>query len=842
MFKNIGIGLLIILFPLLLAAQPATDHQKLQWTALPAVPEMNDLTGPFIGRHQRGFMIAGGMENGIIRREAIYIGPDFDPILTRKGTLAPFLSYGVLVPMEDGILLIGGHDSRTASSSVTKMWWATHGDSLAWMSMPDLPLPNFHLSVELVNNRLYAFAGQNRVDSLSLTDDVWILDLNRPTIVQAWRPYGVYPGLPRIHMVSAVQNDGHEDAHIFIFGGKAKASELGNSASLSNTTAAYRFNTHKSRAKAAWQRIADLPMGVSGGSAVPVGDAHILVFGDRREQNMTMVWAYHTITDTWIEVDAIEGQMGKSTVLKMDNRIIYTGGTILKDKSESNVWQVTITEKTTDPSYITLSLVGLYFIVLLLWTLYYKDKSPHPSRYFTASSRHTPRRVGITIAVTYISATLLISTTTMVFATSWLLLPGLLGIFLIAWLVIRYYLPFIRRLEITSIYTYLEYRYNLLMRLFGDFAFIGFHFIQLSLIIYLPASVFSYIGGWPIGICLMAMGLIATAYTYRGGMHQVVWTDTGQFICIVTGISLMIIWSLWEMTGYDSVWPDILKSGKIEMIHESSQIKDLTLWVVLLGAMTIQLGLFTSNQTITQRYLIANDEKEAGKSIWYSAWIILGMTGLIFILGTCIFGLYLIHPEWLAIGMDNESVLSNLTAHHLPPVLAGCVMISMIAAAMSSYDSSLHSLSTVISTDLIQRFKPQITEIRCVELAGKTVLILGLFSTFTAVMMSQVDIAVIFRIAGGLLGMIFSSLAGIFFLGLFTRRARASGVFVGVFTSVSITMFIVWSGQVHIYLAPFIGLCACILVGYLISLLIPTNPVDLRGLTIHTLNRPNEDV
>ncbi|MDP7239305.1 MAG: hypothetical protein QGI34_21520, partial [Candidatus Latescibacteria bacterium] len=448
MFKNIGIGLLIILFPLLLAAQPATDHQRLQWTALPAVPALNDLTGPFIGRHQHGFMIAGGMKNGIVRREAIYIEPGFDPVLTRKGTLAPFSSYGVLVPMEDGVLLIGGHDSRTASSSVTRMSWDTQGDSLACMSMPDLPLPNFHLSVELVNNRLYAFAGQNRVDSLSLTDDVWILDLNRLAIVQAWRPYGVYPGVPRIHMVSAVQNYGHEDAHIFIFGGEAKATEPGNSASLAVTTAAYRFNTHSSRTKGTWQRISDLPMGISGGNAVAVGDAHILVFGDRREQNMTIVWAYHTITDTWIEVDAIEGQMGKSTVLKMDDRIIYTGGTILKDKSESNVWQVTIKEKTTDPSYITLSLVGSYFIAILLWTLYYKDKSPHPSRYFTASRRHTPRRVGISIAVTYLSATLLISTTTTVFATSWLLLPGLLGLFLIAWFVIRYYLPFIRRLEI----------------------------------------------------------------------------------------------------------------------------------------------------------------------------------------------------------------------------------------------------------------------------------------------------------------------------------------------------------------------------------------------------------
>ena len=60
---------------------------------------------------------------------------------------------------------------------------------------------------------------------------------------------------------------------------------------------------------------------------------------------------------------------------------------------------------------------------------------------------------------------------------------------------------------------------------------------------------------------------------------------------------------------------------------------DPALWVVLLGAMTLHLGLYTSDQTVTQKYLITRDEKEAAKSIWYSAWIILGITALFIRIG-----------------------------------------------------------------------------------------------------------------------------------------------------------------------------------------------------------------
>ncbi len=103
--------------------------------------------------------------------------------------------------------------------------------------------------------------------------------------------------------------------------------------------------------------------------------------------------------------------------------------------------------------------------------------------------------------------------------------------------------------------------------------------------------------------------------------------------------------------------------------------------------------------------------------------------------------------------------------------------------------------------------------------------------------MAQVDITVIFQIVGGLIGLIFSGLAGIFFLGIFTQRARASGVIVGVFTGITVTVYLASFQIVHLSMAPFIGLCANILVGYLVSLFITTTPVDLRGLTVYTIKK-----
>lgn len=837
MFKYITFLLLTLAIPSLLSAQPIISHQKTEWTPYQPILELEGLNGQFIGRYDYGLIIAGGVKNGRGQRDAMIIFPD----MAEKRVFKDFFKYtwamGASVNMEDGVVFVGGLEDKKTTARVTKVWWNATEDSLNSLSIPDLPAPNAYLTVAMIKDRLYAFSGYQQLNSNAVEQDIWMLDLSVPPIIQKWRSLGSYPGLPRIDMVSAVQGDGDDEDHIFLFGGKNLASEQVEWIDSTHSRITYKGTPKSDQSGIDWTRVADMPLSITPGSAASIGESHIVVFGDQAHEQRGVVMAYHTVTDTWLELESISSTDGGASALPIENSILFIGDMIQKNENKSNIWKVTFNEKSPDRSNLALGLVGIYFLGMFLFTLYYRKPSANPGDFFTASGQISAGQAGISIAATYISATLLLSTISKVYSTTWVLLPGISSLFLTLWFVNRYYLPFFRRLEITSIYTYLEYRYNILMRLFADFSFIGFHFIQLSLMIYLPASALSFIGGWSLILCISGMGLIATAYIYIGGIRQIIRFDRGQVICLVGGLSVIIIWSILDITSQDGGMAGVYRSGKMALIQNSWLSKDLSLWVVLLGAMTIQLGLFTSDQSISQKFLVTADENTARKSIWVSGWLIIGITLLFFILGTCIFGLYLVHPEWLTVGQDNTAALSNLTAHHLPPFISSMVIICLISAAMSSFDSSLHSISTVVTIDLIQRFNSDLTEERLVGIAKKVVVLIGLFSTLTAVIMSQIDITTIFRIAGSLVGLIFSSLTGIFILGIFTERARASGVMMGVFSSMSVMVYLAWLDVFHLYLVPFIGLCTCVIIGYIVSLIIPTNPVDLRGLTIHSLKK-----
>jgi solute:Na+ symporter, SSS family len=81
-------------------------------------------------------------------------------------------------------------------------------------------------------------------------------------------------------------------------------------------------------------------------------------------------------------------------------------------------------------------------------------------------------------------------------------------------------------------------------------------------------------------------------------------------------------------------------------------------------------------------------------------------------------------------------------------------------------------------------------------------------------------------------------LAGVFMLGIFTRRAHGMGAFVGVVASAVVLFLVQRYTRVHFFLYAMVGIFTCLVVGYLASVLIPVTRQSLEGLTIHTLS-PN---
>jgi Na+/proline symporter len=87
-----------------------------------------------------------------------------------------------------------------------------------------------------------------------------------------------------------------------------------------------------------------------------------------------------------------------------------------------------------------------------------------------------------------------------------------------------------------------------------------------------------------------------------------------------------------------------------------------------------------------------------------------------------------------------------------------------------------------------------------------------------------------------ILGLISGGLAGIFLLGILTRRANGPGAFIGAIVSAILVFIVQTKTRMHFFLFGAVGVVSAMVVGYLVSLVIPARRQNLEGLTIYTLN------
>lgn len=111
----------------------------------------------------------------------------------------------------------------------------------------------------------------------------------------------------------------------------------------------------------------------------------------------------------------------------------------------------------------------------------------------------------------------------------------LLTILVVSFPVVKYYLPFFRRLNVTSAYEYLQRRFNYSTRLMASILFIAFMVARTALVLYLPSLALTTVTGIDIYICIILMGVVTVLYCTMGGVEAVVWGDVIQGIILVGG-------------------------------------------------------------------------------------------------------------------------------------------------------------------------------------------------------------------------------------------------------------------------------------------------------------------
>ncbi|MEZ6013971.1 MAG: sodium:solute symporter [Planctomycetota bacterium] len=689
------------------------------------------------------------------------------------------------------------------------------------------------------------------MDAADVSDATWTLDLDAPE--RGWRVGAPAPrsasGAALVKRVTATQKGPGGRARLYCFSGedpagwsrdgpegrRARAMEplLCSYDPQGDTWALHAPLEVRGGAPGTWA-------GRAAGTAWPLGQAHVAFLSGvggfdeatplaERPEFTRTISAYHTVTDTWTALsDEMLRGVVTTGITRWRDGFVVASGEVRPGVRTNEVQFARPAAAHGHLSKLDFAVMGVYLLALVALGLFFARRERTADDFFLAGNRIPWWAAGLSIYGTQLSAITYVAIPAKAFLEDWVFAFTSLTILAMAPIVVVFYLPFYRRLGIRTAYEYLERRFSLGLRLFGSASFILFQVARMAIVVFLPSLALSAVTGVNVYVCIATIGLLSTLYTVLGGMEAVVWTDVLQVFVLVGGMFVALFLAVQGAGGFDAALDIAVDAHKLRAIAPGGSWTANASWSVMLGAMFLQFGPYTADQAVVQRYLSTKDERSAARGIWLNGLVSAPMTVCFFGLGTALFAYFKARPEELTVGMKNDEVLPLFVALELPPGLAGLVLAGIFAASMSSLDSSMHSIATAWTNDWHARLK--LGRASDLVTGRRVTLAMGLVGTGAATWMAAADVRSLYDTFQSVLGLLISPLAGAFVLGVFTRRASARGVGIGVAVAVGTLAYVQHRTPLNFMLYGAVGTTTCVLVGYLSSLALPARR-DLAGLT-----------
>ena len=236
-----------------------------------------------------------------------------------------------------------------------------------------------------------------------------------------------------------------------------------------------------------------------------------------------------------------------------------------------------------------------------------------------------------------------------------------------------------------------------------------------------------------------------------------------------------------------------------------------------------------------QRVLSTRNARDAGRSIWTMAAIMIPGGFMFYFVGTALYAFYKTHPERMNPLLTIDATFPLFIAAELPMGVRGLIIAGILAAAMATLSSIMNSVATLASVDFYEKLVKNPNPKVSVRFAEAMTVVTGILGMGVALLLSRYDIHSLFDVSIELAGVLGGGFAGAYTLGMFTRRANWQGVAIGVAGSITLTTLAWAFGLVHPYFYLGISIMLCIVIGYLASWLFPApDPKALAGLTIYT--------
>jgi solute:Na+ symporter, SSS family len=419
--------------------------------------------------------------------------------------------------------------------------------------------------------------------------------------------------------------------------------------------------------------------------------------------------------------------------------------------------------------FLVFFLIGGYFGVLLL-IAWLTSRKANTETFFIANRKSPWYLVAFAMIGTTISGVTFISVPGEVGNSAFSYLQFVMGNLVGYWLIAGYLLPVYYRMKLISIYSFLGERFGFYSHKTGSFFFIISKLIGAAFRLYLAAMVlqlaFFNTFHIPFFVTVVVSILLIWIYTNKGGIKTIVWTDTIQTVFLITAVILTILtiskkldWNLVTMVRE-------IDRDSLSRIFTWDWKSGHNFFKQFFAGIFTTLVIVGMDQDQMQKNLTCKSLPDARKNMVVFSFAFFITVFLFLCLGALLY--IFARNQHLQVPANSDDVFSWLALNHLGIVVGVSFLIGVIAAAYSSADSALASLTTTLSIDFfrVERFREEKrNRIKGIIHIIFSVLLAVVILLFRLINNQSVVVAV-FTVAGYTYGPIL----GLFLFGLLSRR------------------------------------------------------------------------
>ncbi|HIA61955.1 MAG TPA: sodium-coupled permease [Planctomycetaceae bacterium] len=493
--------------------------------------------------------------------------------------------------------------------------------------------------------------------------------------------------------------------------------------------------------------------------------------------------------------------------------------------------------------------LGLYVIGTIYLGYYISKRQKNRDDYFTGGGNMSPLLIGVSLFATLLSTISYLGLPGEAAGKGPVTFIGYLAHPLIFLLVGFLMLPYYMKHKVTSAYELLEMRLGYSFRVLGACLFLTLRLIWMAVLLHFAGeamvTMLDVDHKW-ITLVVAIIGLVAIIYTSMGGLQAVVITDLMQTLLLYGGAITVLAVVTINFGGFSWIptqWPSDWKPQPVLPEGLSTRVS----WVgSLITTLVWYVATLCSDQTSVQRFMATKDATTARKALLYQLGLSIIVAGTLCLVGIALMAHY--QKEKAALPAQqtaNINMYSDLNtsfqiankrfpndaeiqselqwdaaklkqtrrdligsdqwfprfiSQEIPIGLTGLVIAAMFAAAMSSLDSGVNSITAVVMSDFVERLrKNKLSDKHHLKIARLIAIGVGVVVVLGSGLTEYIEGNII-AVTQKSVNLLTTPIFGLFFYAIFAKRVHPAGVWAGTIAGTLTAILTAFSGQICYWL------------------------------------------